>query len=83
MAIRFTHHALGKIDLLARHGFKVSLDEVVETVEKPDFIEEESEPYIAQRRVDERHVLRVVFRREGDDIVIITFYPGRRERYEG
>ena len=30
----------------------------------------------------ELHVLRVVYRMEGDTPVVITFYPGRRERYE-
>jgi hypothetical protein len=37
---------------------------------------------IAQRRINERHVLRVIYRQEGEDLVVITFYPGRRERYE-
>jgi len=38
--------------------------------------------YIAQKRITEDHVLRVVYRQEGEDLVVITFYPGRRERYE-
>jgi hypothetical protein len=37
---------------------------------------------IAQKRITERHVLRVVYRQEGENQVVITFYPGRRERYE-
>ena len=28
-----------------------------------------------------RHVLRVVYRRDGDIIVIITLYPGRKKDY--
>ena len=37
---------------------------------------------IAQKRITERHVLRVIYRQEGENQVVITFYPGRRERYE-
>jgi hypothetical protein len=37
---------------------------------------------IAQKRLTEGYVLRVVYRMEGEDAVVITFYPGRRERYE-
>jgi hypothetical protein len=37
---------------------------------------------IAQRAITDRHVLRVVYREEGDSRVVITFYPGRRMRYE-
>ena len=37
---------------------------------------------IAQRRITDRHVLGVVYRQEVKDRVVITFYPGRRGRYE-
>jgi len=37
---------------------------------------------IAQKGITARHALRVVYRQEGDKQVVITFYPGRRERYE-
>jgi len=37
---------------------------------------------IAQKVIDDEHVLRVVYEIEGDEIVIVTFYPGRRKRYE-
>ena len=38
--------------------------------------------FIAQKRITEQHVLRIVYREEGEKRVVITFYPGRRERYE-
>ena len=37
---------------------------------------------IAQKGLDHDHVLRVVYEEHPDELVIITFYPGRRERYD-
>lgn len=37
---------------------------------------------IAQKELDLDHVLRVVYEEHADEIVIITFYPGRKERYD-
>jgi len=82
MAIRLSRHAREKLDILARHGVHITEADIVATVREPDHLEDERFPMIAQRRHGERHVLRVVFRREGDDIVVITVYPGRRQRYE-
>lgn len=50
---------------------------------RPDRVIPQSEGrMIAQKRLTEKYVLRVIYRTEGDDVVVITFYPGRRERYE-
>jgi len=83
MAVRLSRHAVEKIAILARHGVAVTEDDVVATVLEPDLVDESRFPMIAQRRHGAHHVLRVVFRREGDDVVVITVYPGRRKRYEG
>jgi hypothetical protein len=69
--VRLTQHAKDKFDVLKRHGFEVT----------PRQVEVEGR-FIAQKGVTERHVLRVVYRQEGESRVVITFYPGRRERYE-
>lgn len=37
---------------------------------------------IAQGKISETHVLRVIFEERDDSIEVITFYPGRRKRYE-
>ena len=69
--------------VLARHGFRVTRDLVVQIVEEPELIDTKRLPLlIAQGQLDSRHVLRVVYREENDDQVIITFYPGRRSQYE-
>jgi hypothetical protein len=82
MPIRFTRHAQEKFDILARHNFKVTKSQILDALTSPDKVEMDQEPYVAQKAVDEEHVLRVVFRQEEDDRVVITFYPGRRQRYE-
>ncbi len=82
MAVRFTQHAREKFEILARHSFAVTEAQVIEAVIAPDRIETDRDPPVAQKGFDEQHVLRVVFRVEGDNKVVITFYPGRRQRYE-
>lgn len=82
MAIRFTRHAREKFAVLARHGFVVTEAQVVEALTLPDRVDTDRDPPVAQRGLDDTHVLRVVFRAEGDDRVVVTFYPGRRRQYE-
>lgn len=82
VAVRLTKHAEAKLELLARHGVIVTLADVVAAVTDPDVRETDGHPWIAQRRFGERHVLRVVYRQEGSDVIVITVYPGRRSRYE-
>jgi len=83
MAIRYTRHARYKFGLLEQHGFPVTEQQVADVLMRPDVIMPQAgSRYIAQKRITEDHVLRVVYRQEGEDLVVITFYPGRRERYE-
>ncbi|NOZ60035.1 MAG: DUF4258 domain-containing protein [Euryarchaeota archaeon] len=82
MKIVFTDHAELKFEILGNHGFRVTKKQVEDTVLKPDKIMEGRKGrLIAQKRIDAEHLLRVVYEK-GEDIVIITFYPARRERYE-
>ena len=81
--VTYTRHAEEKFELLKRHGFEVTRKQVEETLTSPDMmISQAKGKMIAQKRISERHVLRVIYRQEGEDLVVITFYPGRRERYE-
>jgi len=82
-SIVYTHHAEEKFEVLKRHGFEVTRQQVEETLTAPDMVIPQSKGrMIAQKRITERHVLRVIYRQEGENQVVITFYPGRRERYE-
>ena len=81
--IRFSEHSQLKIDVLASRGVIINLDFVLETVRSPDKLETgEEDKLIAQKRLDESLLLRVVYRDFGSFILIITLYPGRRSRYE-
>lgn len=84
MIIRYTKHAeRDKFSVLARHGFVITKKMVRQTVEDPDHLEliKERLQMIASKKIDDRHVLRVVYRMEGDIIVVITFYPAEMGRY--
>ena len=81
-SIRYTRHAQQKFYVLERHGFPISAEQVEHAVTIPDRVFPEGGKLIAQARISETHVLRVVYREEGDERVVITFYPGRRARYE-
>jgi hypothetical protein len=82
-SVEYTRHAKDKFDILNRHGFVVTLEQVEETVLHPEkVILQPGGRFVPQKGITERHLLRVVYRQQGDTRVVITFYPGRRERYE-
>ena len=79
----FSNHAENKFLVLKRHGFDISKDNIISTLEKPDKTETGYKGrQIAQKAFDESHVIRVVFEELTDIYRVITFYPGRRTRYE-
>ncbi len=81
--VRFSDHAQLKMEVLASHEVTINPDFVIETVRSPDKLETgEEDKLIAQKRLDENLVLRVVYREFNTFILIITLYPGRRSRYE-
>ncbi|OGY33299.1 MAG: hypothetical protein A3C02_00385 [Candidatus Andersenbacteria bacterium RIFCSPHIGHO2_02_FULL_45_11] len=83
MLLRFTKHAQEKFAILKKHSFLVTRRQVTNAVLKPDLIDHSRLPlHIAQKTIDDTHVLRVVYKREGRIKVIITFYPGRKSSYE-
>lgn len=81
--IRLSNHARFKLQVLAEHELTLELDFVLETVRTPDRLESgEEDKLIAQKRLNETLVLRVVYREFSAFILVITLYPGRRARYE-
>ena len=81
--VRYTHHAREKFEILKQHGFEVTPDQVEQTVLNPEkVLPQPGDRFVAQKGVTARHVLRVVYREEGETGVVMTFSPGRRERYE-
>lgn len=81
--IRFSDHAQLKMEVLASHALIIDPDFVIETVRSPDKLETgEEDKLIAQKRLSENLVLRVVYREFNAFILIVTLYPGRRSGYE-
>jgi len=84
LKIIFTKHAKEvKFPLLAKHGFRLTEANVVVAINSPDHEDKDTEPpnVIASKSFDRRHVLRVVYKKEGDIIKVITFYPAEKGRY--
>ena len=83
MELRFTKHAEDKFEMLKRHGVGILREKVIQTLINPGHIDRSRLPLlIAQSGLARDHVLRVVYRVEGQTKVIITFYPGRKNQYE-
>jgi hypothetical protein len=80
--IRWSEHAQLKLDILNQRSITVSADLVAAIIRKPDTLNTEEDKQIAQSRITENLVLRVVYREFNTFILIITLYPGRRSRYE-
>jgi hypothetical protein len=81
-AVRFTKHAEQKFGDLAEIGFVVTKEQVIDTVTNPESVDQTVHPPIAQKIVSKNHLLRVVFVEDSEWILVITFYPARRSRYE-
>jgi hypothetical protein len=79
--IRFTRHASEKFEFLKRYGFVLTEESVEDVIENPDRVEERDELTLAIKSMDDEYGLRVVYRRTNDNIVVVTFYPVRRERF--
>jgi hypothetical protein len=81
--IRFTTHARRKFRVLKELGFEVNDDQVLKTIRKATTIERTwKNRFVASSRLNSTHILRVVYEKENGNIVVVTFYPSRRERYE-
>ncbi|MHB8281061.1 MAG: DUF4258 domain-containing protein [Candidatus Humimicrobiaceae bacterium] len=81
--VEFSPHSLLKIEILRSHSFNLSKEIVEDVIRFPDKIEVGyKDRLIAQRNLDDTHVLRVVYEIKQEKNLIITVYPGRRSRYE-
>jgi hypothetical protein len=60
--IRFSEHAELKLEVLANHDVTIDPNFVIEVVRYPDKLEQEGDKFIAQKRLTDELVLRVVYR---------------------
>ncbi len=80
--IIFAQHAIAKLEILTSHNFIISKEVIENSVFNPDRVESGyKNRLIAQKELDLDHVLRIVYDETEKGIRIITFYPGRKERY--
>jgi hypothetical protein len=80
--VRFTKHAVEKFEILRRYGLEIEEKQVIEAVLRPERLDEKGDQFFANRVMSPKHALRVVYENRKDFLVVITFYPVRRERYD-
>jgi len=80
--VRFTKHAIEKFKLLKHYGFEVNEEQVINAVLNPERIDEKKGQFLATISFNSRHAIRVVYEIRKGFLVIITFYPVKRERYD-
>jgi len=83
MKIIYTKHAINKFTDLKKLGIIVKKKDIRKIIENPDNIDMDTDPpkIIATGNFGKEHILRVVYRNDGDIIITITFYPARKGRY--
>ena len=79
--IKLTKHALEKFEMLKYYGFEIGKKHVIKTILHPERLDERDKQFFATSVIDSGHALRVVYEDRKDYLVVITFYPVRRERY--
>lgn len=82
MRFRFTRHAKQKLLLHKKYGFHITRRMVHDAVLQPIRVDTRPDgTLVANASLDEKLIIRVAHRYEGDIIVIITVYPGRKKAY--
>lgn len=83
MEITYTKHALLKFKFLASIGRKFSKVDIRNALENPDYsdTDEERGAEVVLKKIDEKHDLRVIYKKHDGIITVITFYPTEKGRY--
>jgi hypothetical protein len=79
--IKLTKHAAEKFGVLVRYGFEIRVGQVSDVVLNPARLERRDGQFFAVKLLDSKHALRVVYEKRKGFLVVVTFYPVRRERY--
>ena len=81
--IVFSQHAVDKIEILKKHKIFIDKELIENAILNPDSIDSGYKGrFVAQKMLDENHVLRIVYEESEESVRVITMYPGRRKRYE-
>ena len=79
----FTKHVKQKIVLSKKTPFPINKLQIKYCIEHPKKVEVRSDGTIVSTvPLNRIYILKVVSRKDNDIMVIITFYPARKERYE-
>ena len=83
MKIKYTKHALKKFKFLESIGWNFTEADIKNALVKPDDsgVDEEREAEFVLKGIDDRHELRVIYRKSNGIITVITFYPTGKGRY--
>lgn len=81
MKIKFTKHAEKKFSDLKIFGIIVTKSKIAETIKNPKYNSFDNGNSIVASDFDQRHNLRVVYKEEKSDIIVITFYIYRKGRH--
>ena len=79
--IRLTKHAEEKFSTLKYFGFIVDKKFVEEAVKNPVQKSQKENQTLVLKPIDDKLALRVVYEKRGNETVVITFYPVKRDRY--
>jgi len=79
--IVFTRHALKKFSDFKVFGITLSQSQVKNVVMNPKYNLPDNGNKISAAEFNEKHNMRVVYKEEKGDIMIITFYVYKKGRY--
>jgi hypothetical protein len=81
--IVYTKHAEEKFRILKEQGFIVKKKMVEKVINLPDAVDHSQFPLlIAQKSIDEKHILKVVFKKENGIIKINHFLSDEKKEIE-
>ncbi|OLS14974.1 MAG: hypothetical protein RBG13Loki_1389 [Promethearchaeota archaeon CR_4] len=81
VTIRLTRHAEEKLERLKAIG--ITREKIIDTLSRRKKIREgQKGRKIIHAPLAENLIMRVVYEEIGDEILVITVYPARKERYE-
>ncbi len=67
---------------MKNYGFSLSEAVVKETISSPSRVDRRNNQLLALKPLNQEYALRVVYRLVNDNIVVVTFYPVKRARFD-
>jgi len=74
-------HAHEKFEFLRGYGFQVDEGVVGQAIASPVRLDGRGDQLLALKPINQEYTIRVVYEEVNDNIVVIAFYPVKRERF--